>query len=109
MGLKIQNLRIKNMGIVMPEAYAVITNLNIDKDKGVAVFSISKDRDSAFNLEPVKKVSVAFNLVREENPFITAYKKAKEKIVDYKFDDISLENVSVTSDSFFSKWEDDIK
>lgn len=108
MGLVKRNYRVKSLGIILPTAYAKITKITVEKEKGTAEFSVQKDRASTDSFAPVEKVTVPFTVIRTENPFVTAYNEAKsvrEKTV------LNRENGStekIEMPSYFYGWEDDI-
>ena len=77
MGLKTKNYTIEEIGITLPEAYAVIKNLWVEGDRGNAEFAIQANRDNAFALEPIKRIHIPFTVNRNESPYKTAYTVAK--------------------------------
>ena len=101
MGLKKTNYEAKAYGITLPEAYAVITSLQIEGNHGVAEFSVQTSRKTCFNLLPVAKDYVEFDYAdRTQNPYEVAYLASKEKRTN-----------SETGEEYkmpFWDWEDDI-
>lgn len=77
MGLKTTNYTIEELGITLPNAYAYISNLSVYGEKGRADFVVQTSRDSAIKLQPLKTVSIEFDVDRNENPLVTAYRYAK--------------------------------
>ena len=77
MGLKTTNYEIKEFGITIPQAYAIIKNLYIKGGYARADFVVQADRTATSNKEPLQTVKIEFTLDRNESPFITAYKYAK--------------------------------
>ncbi len=112
MGLIKTNYELKETGIIVPRAYAAIQKLSINKNFGIATFVVSSTRDNALNKKPLEEVEVAFEVDRNENPYITAYNKAKsirtELVTRYNKDLDALESVSVDQPEPFFGWEDDI-
>lgn len=108
MGLKTTNYEVKELGITLPEAYALIKNINVIGNIGSADIAIQSTRDNAMNLNPIKIVTVRFPIDRNESPYITAYKAAttarKEKVPTK--DGRTLETIEIPA--LFDSWEDDI-
>lgn len=78
MGFKTTNYVTKRKGLRLPEAYAVITNINVNRaGKSYADFGIHISRDSALLYEPIEQVRVTFTSDVNENAYVTAYKAAK--------------------------------
>lgn len=102
MGFKKQNYTIEEIGVTLPEAYAYIHNLYVYGDKGNAEFVIQASRENAINLQPLKTVSIEFDVNRNESPYITAYKLAKSAHTIQRGDKI------ITYEMPFYGWEDDI-
>lgn len=101
MGLKTKNYTIEEIGITLPEAYAVIDNIHIEGDRGSAEFVIQANRDNAFALDPIKRVYVPFTVNRNENPYHTAYTAAKG------IKTTTVRNKTVEEKMPFYGWDDD--
>ena len=112
MGLKKQNYESKALEIVIPQAYAIIKTIQVEGDSGVATFHIQTSRNAADKKTPIEKIDVPFEVNRNENPFITAYRAAKaEKTIErYTFDKEQGKPVKipVTVRAAFFGWDDDI-
>jgi hypothetical protein len=80
MGLKTKNYTIEEIGLTLPNAYAVIRNIYIDGERGVAEFAVQTSRENAFNKKPIKIVSVEFTVDRNENVYKSAYRAAKDLV-----------------------------
>lgn len=103
MGLKKTNYEVRDYGITLPEAYAVITNMSIRGDEGRAEFSIQATRDSAFNLLSYERRVIDFKYTdRTKNPYVVAYQAAKETRTGNEF------GVEKEYQMPFHDWEDDI-
>lgn len=76
MGLKISNYEVKSMGVTLPEAYAIIKNIEIRGDKGSAMFAVQTTRERALTMAPIKSVRVEFEVDRTTNAYVTAYQTA---------------------------------
>ena len=108
MGLIKQNYEIKELGIIVPKAYAIIDELAIQGNYARASFIVQTDREATRGKKPLERVDVEFTLNRNESPFITAYNTAKSRrVVGTK----QLKNGS-TEDIYkeypFYGWQDDI-
>lgn len=110
MGLKTINYKIEELGITLPEAYAIVRDLYITENKCTAVFSIQNaPRDKALNLKPIEVKRISFEIEdRNENPYKTAYKKAKEMKYTYTYNSEKGEEISIENPMPFYGWEDDI-
>ena len=103
MGLKTRNYTIAENGLTLPEAYAVIRNLNVYGERGNAEFAIQASREKAINLAPLKTVHLEFTVNRNENPYVTAYNLAKSTR------DLTIGEHTVTKKMPFYGWEDDVQ
>lgn len=90
MGVKTKNYEAKSMGITLPEAYAIIQGIQIERNSAVATFAIQCTRDNALGKTPIEVKKMHFAVNRNENPFVTAYKLAKAE------------------GGIFAGWQDDI-
>ena len=107
MGLKKENYEIKELGLTLPAAYAIIHRLEIDGNNGIAEFYIqSSPRENAVNLKPLKREFIRFKVDRNENPFITAYKEAKKVTTETLVMNGKEEKVEFRAT--FAEWTDDI-
>lgn len=102
MGLKKTNYEVKDYGVTLPEAYAVITQLEIKEDNGRAEFSVqASPRANCFNLQSYERHIIDFKYSdRTKNPFDIAYLAAKETRVNPE----TKEEYNMP----FYDWEDDI-
>ena len=74
MGLKKNYYEVKEFGVVLPTAYAVVKSLSVYEDRIFATIAIQKDRESAFNLSPYKTIDVEIHDVdRKRNPYEVVY------------------------------------
>lgn len=101
MGLKKRNYTIKTNGVTLPEAHAVIKNIQIFGERGKAEIYVQASRDNAINLAPLEVVAIMFDVNRNENPYITAYNKAKSIVTT------EIEGQTFTHEMPFYGWEDD--
>lgn len=129
MALKKTNYELKDLGIVLPEAYAFIhriecdryaetvktevngelTTHQVDKLKGVAEFYVQNaPRESAMGLKPFERHIVYFTCKANENPVAAAYIAAKGTYTTNEYDPKTNECVEVEKPNIFNGWEDDI-
>ena len=81
MGLKTTNYVSKSTGLVLSEAYAVLTNLIVETDNRVrAIFSVQASRENAQNYKAIDKVEVRFTWDRKTDPAKMAYEMAKTQV-----------------------------
>lgn len=108
MGLKKENYEVKNMGVTLPQAYAVIRKLNINGNYGMAELAVQANRELAFDKDPYETVNISFEVNRNENPYKTAYAKAKEKTLSMIVDPETQEEIIIENKMSFADWEDDL-
>lgn len=109
MGLKTNNYYIKDLGIIVPQAYAIIESLVIKSKYARADFIVQSDRTATSNKKPLEKVSVEFTLNRNESPFVTAYNTAKSQYEKNKINEETGEVEKVLVNQPFYGWVDDIQ
>lgn len=80
MGLKTKNYRVKRLDLVLPQAYAYVTNLTLSGTQGEARVVIQQDREKALTLDPIEEFIVTFQADRCDNPsYTTVYEILKGK------------------------------
>ena len=108
MGLKTTNYTIKELGITLPTAYALLKDMQVKNDWVTAIFVIQRDRENAAVLKPIKTVSVTFKFNRNENPIETAYNFIKGKITDYVWNEELQAHEEKEVEMPLYGWVDDI-
>lgn len=108
MGLKTTNYTVKDLGITLPNAYALLKEIKVQNDWVTAIFVIQSDRETATDLKPIEVVQVRFEFVRNENPVETAYKLVKGTITDYVFNEETGVHEPTEVEMPLCGWEDDI-
>lgn len=127
MGLKTTNYEVKSKGITLPQAYAIIRDIEIHGTTGVATIVIQQSRELAVNKVPFEEYKVYFKVNRNENPYETAYAKAKAPIIRRELVDCEKEGITGMDENeqpiygtiykelvdkeypnLFTGWEDDI-
>ena len=108
MGFKKANHEVKKLGIVLPEAYAIIRKMQIDGENGYAEIVVQSTRENTGKLTPIETVRVDFKVNRNENPFVTAYNapKAQKTVKMFNTETRQVEDKLVNMP--FHDWEDDI-
>lgn len=105
MGLKRENYEVKEFGVVLPEAYAVIKNLYVSGNTISATIAVQTSRDNAFALSPYKTVEVEIHGVdRNRNPYEVVYEYIKGE--DIYFDQRQQSEIRIPR--AFYGWKDDI-
>ena len=129
MALKKTNYELKELGIVLPEAYAFIHRIEcdrctetvteevngevsshqVDKFKGVAEFYVQNaPRENAMGLKPFERHVVHFTCNANENPVAAAYIEAKGTHIVAEYNSTTNQYVEVEKPNIFNGWEDDI-
>lgn len=122
MGLKKVNYEVKDLGITLPVAYAVVRKLERHGNGVYAELWIHNSRQNALNNNFLERHSVSFTIKNErENPLESAYKEAKKRythteyletgeteIVDGKEKKVR-KPVEVEDAAILDGWEDDIE
>lgn len=109
MGMKIKNYSASDISpSILQEAYALIKSIEINRNKGTAYFVIQEDREKAFNEKPIKGFTVNFEVNRNENPYIAAYREAKKEILVDDLVPTTGEEIKRSVKMPLYGWEDDI-
>lgn len=88
MGLKTTNYKVKEFGITLPEAYARLTNVNINVNgETFGTFEIHQTRESLNESQPLERIHIN-HIIDKDLPIHTQlYVKAKEEIfIDWEDD-----------------------
>ena len=109
MGLRKQNYEIKELGVTLPTAYALIKNLDIDGSSGVAKIVVQQSRDLALTKEALEEVDIHFIINnRNENPYTAAYRAAKAINTVKIYNKQTGKYEDVQKYAYFYDWQDDI-
>ena len=81
MGLKKTNYEVKDLGITLPMAYAVVRKLDRYGDSGYAELWVHNSRENALNKNYLERHSVSFKIVDGKNPYEAAYEEAIKRPV----------------------------
>lgn len=125
MGLKKTNYEVRDLGITLPSAYAVVRKLDRFGTKGYAELWINKSREDALDKNYLERRSVCFDLVDGENPYTAAYRAAlapkthrefyavnpetnKEVEMGAPGAEIKFRDIPIPNSAVFDGWENDI-
>lgn len=129
MALKKTNYELKELGIVLPEAYAFIHRIECDrytetvteevngeissrqvsKLKCVAEFYVQNaPRESAIDLKPFERHIIHFTCKASENPLVAAYETAKGIYRGLASNQEAQKIEEIDKTMPFSDWENDI-
>lgn len=76
MGLKKTNYEVKDLGITLPVAYAVVRKLDRHGNCGYAELWVHNSRENALSKNYLERHSVSFIIKDGKNPYEAAYEKA---------------------------------
>ena len=81
MGLKTTNYVSKETGLLLEEAYAILTNLIVESNnRAKAIFAVQASRENAQTYRALDKVEVRFTWDRKNDPAKMAYEAAKVQV-----------------------------
>jgi hypothetical protein len=109
MGLKTNNYVSKSTGIVLPEAYAILTNLIVESNNNArAIFAIQSSREATKQYKALDKVEINFTWDRKTDPAIMAYETAKTQTIKLeKYNEVTGEFVPTIEFGTLYGWQDD--
>lgn len=76
MGLYKKNYEVKDLGITLPEAFAIVRKIDRQGDKGMAELWVHSSRESAKTLQFLERKLVPFKCNDGDNPYEAAYTAA---------------------------------
>lgn len=76
MGLYKKNYEVKDLGITLPEAFAIVRKIDRQGDKGMAELWVHSSRENAKTLQFLERKLVPFKCNDRDNPYEAAYTKA---------------------------------
>lgn len=80
MGLYKPNYEVKELGLTLPMAYAVIRKIERREGKGAAEIWVHQSREDALNKNFLERKIVQFKCADYENPYEAAYLAALTKV-----------------------------
>lgn len=109
MALTKKNYEVKELGITLDTAYAIIHRLEVDGNVGKAEFYVQNSpRENALTLKPFERAFIMFEVNRAENPFTTAYNTAKGTHTEKQYNSETGEIEEIEVPNIFNGWEDEI-
>ena len=76
MGLYKKNYEVKDLGITLPEAFAIVRKIDRQGDKGMAELWVHSSRENAKTLQFLERKLVPFKCKDGDNPYEAAYTAA---------------------------------
>ena len=76
MGLYKKNYEVKDLGITLPEAFAIVRKIDKQGDKGMAELWVHSSREKAKTLQFLERKLVPFKCNDRDNPYEAAYTAA---------------------------------
>lgn len=76
MGLYKKNYEVKDLGITLPEAFAIVRKIDRYGDKGMAELWVHSSRENAKTLQFLERKLVPFKCNDGDNPYEAAYTAA---------------------------------
>ena len=76
MGLYKKNYEVKDLGITLPEAFAIVRKIDRQGDKGMAELWVHSSRENAKTLQFLERKLVPFKCNDGDNPYEEAYTAA---------------------------------
>lgn len=76
MGLYKKNYEVKDLGITLPEAFAIVRKIDRQGDKGMAELWVHSSRENAKTLQFLERKLVPFKCNDGDNPYEAAYTAA---------------------------------
>jgi hypothetical protein len=113
MGLKTTNYEVKKLGITLPEAYAIVKDLEVHGTSGYAIIAVQSSRENADKvvkgqMQALEEKRVDFVVNRDANDRATAYEAAKKEKTTRRMNRETRKMEEVVIDEMFKDWEDDI-
>lgn len=108
MGFKTTNYYIEKTGLMLPEAYAMISKIDLWKNIARVTFAIQTTREAIIEKMPLETKTLNIVWDRKADIAKLAYEEAKNKFVEQLIDEESGETVLVEIKGLFDGWEDDI-
>ena len=79
MGLYKKNYEVKELGITLPEAFAIVRKIDRKGNKGMAELWVHASRENAKELQFLERKLVPFTCADGDNPYEAAYTAAVEQ------------------------------
>jgi hypothetical protein len=79
MGLYKKNYEVKDLGITLPEAFAIVRKIDRQGNKGMAELWVHSSRENAKTLQFLERKLVPFKCNDGDNPYEAAYTEATKQ------------------------------
>ena len=79
MGLYKKNYEVKDLGITLPEAFAIVRKIDRQGDNGMAELWVHSSRENAKTLQFLERKLVPFKCNDGDNPYEAAYIEATKQ------------------------------
>lgn len=100
MGLYKKNYEVKDLGIILPEAFAIVRKIDRQGDKGMAELWVHSSRENAKTLQFLERKLIPFTCADGGNPYEAAYTEAtRQREVK------TCQPKKVTAEDGTEKWE----
>lgn len=98
MGLYKKNYEVKDLGITLPEAFAIVRKIDRKGNTGVAELWVHASRENAKELQFLERKLVPFTCADGENPYEAAYTEAtrRREIKRYEAKEVVAEDGTKT-------------
>lgn len=111
MGLYKKNYEVKDLGITLPEAFAIVRKIDRQGDKGMAELWVHSSRENAKTLQFLERKLVPFKCNDGDNPYEAAYTAAvtpeerTRQVFEKVTKKITVDGVEQEVETFDSKQE----
>ena len=111
MGLYKKNYEVKDLGITLPEAFAIVRKIDRQGDKGMAELWVHSSRENAKTLQFLERKLVPFKCNDGDNPYEAAYTAAvtpeerTRQVFEKVVKKVMIDGVEQEAETFESKSE----
>lgn len=111
MGLYKKNYEVKDLGITLPEAFAIVRKIDRQGDKGMAELWVHSSRENAKKLQFLERKLVPFKCNDGDNPYEAAYTAAvtpeerTRQVFEKVIKKVTVDGVEQEVETFDSKQE----
>lgn len=111
MGLYKKNYEVKDLGITLPEAFAIVRKIDRQGDKGMAELWVHSSRENAKTLQFLERKLVPFKCNDRDNPYEAAYTAAvtpeerTRQVFEKVIKKVTVDGVEQEVETFDSKQE----
>lgn len=111
MGLYKKNYEVKDLGITLPEAFAIVRKIDRQGDRGMAELWVHSSRENAKTLQFLERKLVPFKCNDGDNPYEAAYTAAitpeerTRQVFEKVIKKVTVDGVEQEVETFDSKQE----